>query len=378
VRFDKREAFKPTIRLVPRDVLTLRQLNRATLARQMLLARSRTSILDATTHLLALQAQIPRPPFVALWSRVDGLKREGVVKALLDKQLVRGTSLRGTLHLMTAADFVRFRETLQLALDRALKVLGGRVDGVDLDPVLALARTFFREPRTFDAFRDHLAETFPKNDVRAMAYAARLKVPLLQVPTSATWGFPAHAEFIVADAWLGRTKKAGIGCVEEFVLRYLAAYGPATAADVQAWSGLPSLKAAFETLRSRLVSFRVERGGELFDLPDAPRPPADAPAPVRLLPEWDSVIVARADARLLPPQHRSSVFQPGLRVLPTVLVDGMVAGTWKIEQRRQAASLIVSLFTSHSPRARREIEAEADALLAFTEPDASTRQIRII
>jgi hypothetical protein len=359
------------------NILTLRQLNRATLARQMLLARSRTSIVDATKQLVALQAQIARPPFVALWSRVEGVKREEIVKTLLDKRLVRGTSLRGTLHLMTAADFVRYRETLQTALDRGLKVLGARMESVQIDPALALAGKFFREPRTFDAFRDHLAEKFPKTDIRAMAYAARLKVPLLQVPTTATWGFPAQADFILADAWLGKPKKGSVGDAQEFVLRYLAAYGPATASDAQAWSGLPSLKPTFESLRSRLVVFRGERGGELFDLPDAPRPPADAPAPVRFLPDWDSVIVTRSDARLLPAQHRSSVFQPGLRVLPTVLVDGIVAGTWKIGRRRATASLIVSLFASQTARTRREIEAEGEALLAFAEPDAATRQIRV-
>jgi hypothetical protein len=361
---------------VPRDLLTLRHLNRATLARQMLLARSRASILNATQQLVALQAQIARPPFVGLWSRVEGLERDDVVKALLDKELVRGTSLRGTLHLMTAADFVRFRETLQTALDRGLKILGGRIDGVQMEPLLALAGRFFREPRTFDAFRDHLAEKFPKNDIRAMAYAARLQVPLLQVPTSAPWGFPSQADFITADAWLGKPKK-GSSDAEEIVLRYLAAYGPATAADAQAWSGIPGLKPTFEALRPRLVTFRGERGGELFDLPDAPRPPVDAPAPVRLLPEWDNVIVSRADARLLSTQHRSSVFQPGLRVLPTVLVDGIVAGTWKLERRGAAASLVVSLFGSQATRARREIEAEAEALLEFAEPDATARQVQM-
>jgi DNA glycosylase AlkZ-like len=367
---------------VPRDVFTLRQLNRATLARQMLLARSRTSVVQAIEQLVALQAQLPRPPFVGLWSRVEGLKRDEVVKALLDKRLVRGTSLRGTLHLMTAGDFGRFRDTLQTALDRGLKVLGARTEGLPIDSLVSLAEKFFREPRTFDAFRDHLAGKFPKSDIRAMAYAVRMRVPVLQVPTDAPWAFPAQADFITAEAWLGRptSRKKGSGDAEELVLRYLAAYGPATATDAQAWSGIPGLRPVFESLRPRLVSFRGERGGELFDLPDAPRPPADAPAPVRLLPEWDSVIVTRADARLLLPQHRSSVFQPGLRVLPTVLVDGMVVGTWKVDRRRAAATLIVSLFGTQPARAsreRRELEAEADALLRFSEPDAATHEVRI-
>jgi hypothetical protein len=362
---------------VPRNILTLRQLNRATLARQMLLARSRTSIPKATEQLVALQAQLARPPFVGLWSRVEGLKREDVVKALLDRRLVRGTSLRGTLHLMTAADFTRFRNTLQCALDRALKVLGARTDGLEMGPLKALAGQFFREPRTFDAFRDHLAGKFPKSDLRAMAYVIRMQVPLLQMPTEATWGFPAQADFITAEAWLGKPQEPTHGSEQDLVIRYLAAYGPATAADAQAWSGMPALRPAFEALRPKLATFRGERGGELFDLPDAPRPPADCPAPVRLLPEWDNVIVSRADARLLPPQYRSSVFQPGLRVLPTVLVDGSVVGTWKAERRRAAATAVVSLFGVQPARTRREIEAEADALLAFAEPDATTRAVKI-
>jgi hypothetical protein len=343
----------------------------------MLLARSGTSLVDITQHLVGLQAQLPRPPIVGLWSRIEGLQRENVVKALLDKRLVRGTSLRGTLHVMSAVDFGRFRATLQSALDRGLKMVGDRIDGVEMGPLMVLARKFFREPRTFDSFRDHLGEKFPKADVRAMAYATRMQLPLLQVPTETPWGFPTQADFITADAWLGAAKKGGRGTAEDLVLRYLAAYGPATAADAQAWSGVPALRPIFEALRPRLVTFRGERGGELFDLPDAPRPAEDTPAPVRLLPEWDNAIVGRADARLLPPQHRSSVFQPGLRVLPTVLVDGVVVGTWKVERRRATASLIVSLFASQPARARREIEAEAHALLRFAEPDADPRHVKV-
>ena len=362
---------------MPHQTLTLRQLNRATLARQMLLERRKATLVEATAHLVALQAQVPRPPFVGLWSRVQDVRRDDIVAALLDKRLVRGTSLRGTLHVMTAGDFSRFRVPLQAALDRGVKMIGDRTDGVEMERVLTLARTFFRQPRTFDAFRDHLAEAYPTGDVRAMAYATRMLLPLLQVPTDTPWGFPAQADFIAADAWLGESKKDAAATAEDLVLRYLAAYGPATAADAQAWSGIQGLRAVFETLLPRLVSFRGERGGELFDLPDAPRPEADVPVPVRLLPEWDNSIVGRADARLLPPQHRSAVFQPGLRVLPTVLADGVVVGTWKIERRKAAAVLIVSLFGKQPARARREIEAEAEALLAFTEADAGSREVRM-
>jgi hypothetical protein len=355
------------------DLLTMRQLNRATLARQLLLARSAGSITQAAEQLVGLQAQLPRPPFIGLWSRVEGVQRQEIVEALLDRRLVRGTSMRGTLHVMTAADFWRLRAPLEASLAQGVTKLGVRTEGVERSVLLELGRTFFATPRTFEALRDHLAGVFPGADARALAYAIRLQVPLLQVPGPAAWGFPAASDFITAEAWIG--PPGGEARREDLVLRYLGAYGPASAADAQAWTGVSGLRPVFEALRPRLVSFRAERGGELFDLPDAPRPAADVPAPVRLLPEWDNAIVGRADARLLPPQHRSSVFRPGLRVLPTVLVDGSVAGTWKMERRRASLTLTVSLFGAETARRRIEIEAEADALLRFSEPEAQLRKI---
>jgi winged helix DNA-binding protein len=361
---------------VPRNLLTLRQLNRATLARQLLLERHDLTPVAATAHLVALQAQVPRPPFIGLWSRTVRATREGIVKDLLAKRLVRGTFLRGTLHVMSADDYRRFRTPLQLALDRGIRVIGERADTFDVEQVLALGRTFFKKAQTFDAFRDHLAATYPDGDVRAMAYATRMQVPLLQVPTDTPWGFPAQAGFMSADAWLGSTALVG-SSVDDLMMRYLAAYGPATCADAQSWCGIPGLKAVFERLRPRLVSFKAERGGEVFDLPDAPRPDEDVPAPVRFLPDWDNAIVGRADARMLDPQHRARVFQPGLRVLATVLVDGMVAATWKIERTKSAADLTVTTFGTVPSRRRPEIEKEGKALLAFVEPDAATARVKI-
>jgi hypothetical protein len=356
-------------------LLTSGQLNRATLARQMLLARTSMTAVEATQHLVGLQAQLPRPPFIGLWSRVHGVQRQEVVQGLLDKQLVRGTSLRGTLHMMTAADYARFRAPLQAALDAGVAMLGPRTEGADRSRLLDMGRAFFREPHTFEAFRVHVAAAFPAADVRALAHTVRMQVPLLQVPTPTAWGFPASADFITAEAWIGPVGENESATREDLVLRYLAAYGPATIADAQAWSGVGGLKPVFEGLRSRLIAFRGERGGGLFDLPEAPRPPADVPAPVRLLPEWDNAIVSRADGRLLPAQHRSSVFRPGLRVLPTVLVDGSVAGTWKMERRGALTSVTMSLFGTQPASVRREIETEADALLRFAEPDSPSTRV---
>jgi DNA glycosylase AlkZ-like len=284
--------------------------------------------------------------------------------------------MRGTLHMMTAADFGQFRAPLQAALDRGMTILRDRVDATALPALLSAASAYFHEPRTFDAFRDHLARGAAAADIRAMAYAVRMQLPLLQVPTASAWGFPAQADFITADAWLGKPGAHRAATTESLVLRYLAAYGPATPADAQAWSGIPSLKSVFETLRPSLVAFRGERGGELFDLPDAPRPDPEVPAPVRFLPEWDNAIVGRADARLLAAEHRSRVFQPGLRVLATVLIDGRVAGIWKIERRKKVATLTIAPFGRVSTLVRRALESEAAGLLEFAESDASVKDLQ--
>jgi hypothetical protein len=374
-RVDRRLSGRRMIGRMPNDVLTLRQLNRATLARQMLLSRSAADATDVVRHLVAMQAQLPRPPFIGLWSRVDGFRRDDVVKALTGKRLVRGTSLRGTLHLMTAEDFARFRGPLQAALDRGVKMVAKRADAAAIAAALEAGREFFAKPYPFDAFREHLEASHAGKDIRAMAYACRMLVPLLQVPDGSAWGFPAQAGFITAEAWLGPRRATASGTAEDLVLRYLAAYGPSTVADAQAWSGIPSLRPVFTALRPRLAVFRAEKGGELFDLPDAPRPAADTPAPVRFLPDWDNVIVGRADSRILDAPHRAAVFQPGLRILATVLVDGHVAGTWSLDRRRSAAVVRVSLFAKAPARVRKEIEREADGVARFVEPAATAYQI---
>jgi hypothetical protein len=357
------------------QTLTLRELNRATLARQMLLARHQVPVLEAIERLIGLQAQIPRPPFVGLWSRVEGFEADDLVALLEKKKAVRATTMRGTIHLMTAADYDTIRPMLQPALDRGLRVIGARADGLDLPAIEKIARVSFRKPQTFDAFRDELQKQFPKADVRAMAYAARLRVPLVQVPTHTKWGFPAQADFVSAETWLGRKARAGCS-VADFVLRYLAGYGPARVVDVQAWSGVQGIKEVVEVLRPRLKVLKGEGRAELFDLPDAPRPPGDTPAPIRFVPDYDNVIGNRADARLVPVKYRSRVFLSALRVLPTFLVDGFAAGTWKIERNRAAATLTLAPFAALPPRVRADVEREGEALLRFVEPDAATFDVR--
>lgn len=255
--------------------LSTRQLNRATLARQMLLARQRMPALRAIERLVGLQAQWPRPPFIALWSRLTDFRADELTGLLHRRDVVRATLMRAAIHLMTAADYLRFRSTLQAALSRgAQSLIGDRVAGAEIDRMLAVARGFFTtEPRTFAELRAFLLTLDPAMDERAVAYAVRTHLPLVQVPTDVQWGHPATSDFADAEAWLGTPIPQSPDRLGELVTRYLAALGPSTVAGMQSWLGVPKLGPVVEQLEEKLVRVRDERGKEHFDLPDAPRPP---------------------------------------------------------------------------------------------------------
>ena len=359
--------------------MTTRELNRATLARQMLLARESMPATKAVARLVAMQAQLARPPFVGLWTRLDRFTRDQLIRAVLKKDVVRATSLRGTIHLMTAADFVAFRGAIQPALTKGMQViLRKRLDTFDSDRVMTMARAFFgKAPATFDAFRIHLKKSFPKDDERAMAYAVRMQLPMVQVPCDAAWGYDAAADFALADDWLGKSIPVCDTPATTLVTRYLAAYGPATIADAQTWSGLAGLRDTFEALRPSLVTFRDEKKRELFDLPDAPRPAGDVVAPVRFLPEFDTLMLAHADRRrFIADAHRPKLTSKNLQVAAVFLVDGMAAGTWKVERKRKTATLVLQSFGPLTKKAVAVLEVEGDALLRFVEEDAAERVVR--
>lgn len=363
---------------MPESTLSARALGRATLARHMLLGRARVSAVQALERLFALQAQLARPPFLGLWSRLAGFRREELAEALQRREVVRATLLRGTLHLVRAADYAAWRAALQPTLDRGVQsILRERTGRFDLDALIAEARAYFAEPRTFDAFREHLLAADPSIDARAMAYTARCKLPLVQVPDASAWSFPGAAAFTRADLWLGAPVDRGEPGPRGLVSRYLAAFGPASAADMQTWSGLAGLRESFAALRPALQSFRDERGRELFDLPDAPRPDPDAPAPVRLLPEFDALVLGHDDrTRLIDDAHRAAIFRPNLRILPTFLIDGRVAGTWKLTRAGKTATLTLEAFAAPTKPVRDELAAEAEQMLRFAEPDATSFDVK--
>jgi len=353
------------------ETLTRRQLNRATLARQLLLRREEISCVEAVERLCGLQAQEAKPPFLGLWTRVEGFRPEHLHEALHGRRVVRATLMRATLHLLAAGDYLAFRPALQPVLTQAMRVLGARAERLELERLLPAARALLDEKaRTFTELRALLQEAFPAVNDRALGYAVRTQLPLAMVPTADRWAFPSVAEFVLAETWLGEPLGEDRG-PRDLVLRYLAAFGPASAADAQTWSGLRGLKGALDGLRPELRVFRDERGRELFDILEAPRPDEDVPAPARFLPEFDNLVLSHADrTRLLEDEHRSSVVTKNLRVRATFLLDGFVSGTWGVERAKRAATLRLVPFEPLSAGAVDELVAEGEALLRLVEPDA--------
>ncbi len=358
--------------------LTRAELNRATLARQMLLAREPLGAVAAIERLAGMQAQEPKHPFIGLWTRVEGFSRDELLGALHEREVVRATLMRSTLHLMSARDYAALRMALQPPASVALRVLGARSQGLDPGAVLPAARELLRDgPLTFDDIRARLQELFPDVDDRALGYAVRTLLALVMVPAEGErWGFGRSTPFALAERWLGvalapQDRRA-------LVVRYLGAFGPASAKDAQTWSGIAGLKAVLDDMRDELVVFADERGRELFDLPGAPRPDPAVPAPARLLPEFDNLVLAYDDrTRVIADEHRPLVTTKNLRVKATFLLDGVVAGTWRTDVKRKLATLELAPFGRLTKQARSELEREALALLELAEPEAKGRDVKV-
>jgi hypothetical protein len=329
-------------------------------------------------HLVGMQAQQARPPFIGLWSRLVDFRPDDLRELLINRQVVRATLMRGTLHLMTRSDYLAFRSTLQPMLTLAMRsILRDRVESFPMEELLAEARRLFTEqPRTFTELRAALLERFPQADERAMGFTTRTQLPLVIVPGEQPWGFRADGDFALAEDWLGEPI-AETAHPHALVLRYLAAFGPASTADVQAWSGLQGLAPVLNELRPQLAVFRDERKRELFDLSDVPRPPEETPAPVRFVADFDNLVLSHADrTRVIAEEHRPVVVTKNGIVLPTILVDGFVAGTWKVTRARKLATLTVSPFATLSTTTQQELAMEGEPLMRFLEPDATQYDLR--
>jgi Winged helix DNA-binding domain len=364
--------------------LSPRAVNRATLDRQLLLRRHPLSARQAVRQLAGMQAQAPLAPYVGLWTRLSDFDPAQISTRLLERTVVRAPLMRGTVHLVDAADFVEFRPLFGALMAGALRAnFTRRLTGVDLTAVVAQARALLSAgPHTRAQLAKGLAVHWPDADPMALAYAATYLVPVVQVPPRGIWGKSAQATWLTADAWLaprlddqpsgeppadGRSGDdaplSGGAAIERLVVRYLAAFGPASVADAQTWSGLARLREVTDRLDLR--TYHGPDGAELLDLPDVALPDEDVPAPPRFLPEYDNLLLSYADrGRVIPHDHPVPLWPGNGGTQGTLLIDGSWDATWKITQE----ALTITPFRHLTAAEKSEITEEAARLLAFAAP----------
>ncbi|OOC55994.1 MULTISPECIES: winged helix DNA-binding domain-containing protein [Nocardiopsis] len=360
-------------------VLSRRALNRATLARQFLLRRVDRPVTEVVDHLVGLQAQTTHTWYVGLQSRIEDLDPHTVGGLLTDGELVRLPLMRSTLHLVTPQDCRRLRSTVQDAIagDLARSSHGKATAGVDLDAVVDAGRALLEKaPLTPSELGARLAERWTDTPANDLAYVVRCLLPAVQVPPRGVWGASGAPALAPADVWTGLPMDAEPD-PDTLVLRYLAAFGPATVRDVQAWSGLTRLRGVVDRLRERLVVLRGEDGAELFDLPGAPRPGPDVRAPVRFLYDFDNLLRGHADrSRVVSAENLRRLTSRNGMPPATVLVDGEVRGAWKVVRERGRAALEVTPFAPFGSAGREEAESEGLGLLGFLVPDHEGHEVR--
>jgi DNA glycosylase AlkZ-like len=361
------------------EVLSRRALNRALLERQLLLRRVAMPVADAVEHLVGLQAQATLPPYYGLWSRLEPFDPHEVGRLLTAREAVRLTLMRGTVHLATVRDALGLRPLVQAAIERGHNgTFGRRMGGADLGEIAAATRELLADgPLGARELGRRLVERGIGDDAEAIGNAARVYVPLVQVPPRGVWGESGQARYATLESWTGQAPQEEPS-VEDVVVRYLRAFGPASVLDAQNWSGLTKLKAVVERLRPGLAIFCNEDGRELFDLPEAPRPDPGVPAPVRLLGEYDNLLLGHADRRRIVPEDFPwlAMRAPG-RFVNNLLVDGVLRATWWIEREgKTTAVLAIRPHRKLTRGERHEVEAEAERMVEFAVGDANARGVR--
>ncbi|MFF7729417.1 winged helix DNA-binding domain-containing protein [Streptomyces sp. NPDC008001] len=372
-------------------ILTVRALNRALLERQLLLRRAALPVVDAVEHLVGLQAQSPMDPYYGLAARLDGFDPEELSGLLASRDVVRIPVMRSTIHLVSARDCRGLRDLCRPVIERSFRGNHGkRLPGADLPRVAELAARLVAErPHTFHDLGRALAEEWPEYAPQDLAMAARALLPLVQVPPRGLWGRSGPAAHTTAGHWLGdpgpgtapegATAPEGPGHATEpgaVLLRYLAAFGPASVKDMQKWSGLTGLRAVADGLRPGLRTFRDETGTELLDLPGAPLPDPGTDAPVRFLPEFDNIFLSHADrARIVASDHFRRIWRVN-RAAPTVLLDGFLRAVWRLDRGPDTTTLVVEPFETIRRAERAPLEEEAARVLAMAAP-GSKHDLRI-
>jgi hypothetical protein len=353
--------------LTPRT-LTQRELNRAILQRQLLLRREPVPAIDVVERLVGMQAQVPTDPYTALWSRIADFDPAELSADIEERRVVRAVMLmRTTIHLVSARDCLEIRPLIQPVVERQWRYspFAKALAGLDVDEVLDAGLALLAErPQTAGAIGKRLADRWPDRDPSSLGHAVRWLVPMVQIPPRGLWGRGGQPVLETVERWLGAplSKKPSL---DELVLRYLAAFGPATAKDFGVWSWLTGIGEVVERLRPRLVTYRDEAGRELFDVPDVALPDPETPAPVRLLPEFDNLLLSHDDrSRMADPAYRGGPWWHG-----SLLVDGFLVGTWRPERRPGGMTLRIGLYRPLADAELTDVEAEAARLVAFLVPD---------
>jgi hypothetical protein len=351
--------------------ITQAELGRATLARQFLLERTDAPALQVIERLVGMQSQVPNPAFTGLWSRIQDFDFDELSSLMMERQTVRLTLMRATVHLVSADDARGLRPLIQDLYDRQflaarVRELGG--SGVDLDDLDAYTRELLEEePRSAKDLEALLGERWPGAPPKMMLTVARLRLPLLQVPPRGVWGKSLQTTYALLDHFTGAPLES-MGR-EDVVRRYLAAAGPATVEDFERWSGLVGFGPVFGKLAGddELLRLRGPGDAELYDLPDAPRPDPETPAPVRILPEWDSMLMMHADrGRVVDPDRRAALLSVNGIYASSVLSGGRIVAavkTTKATKGRTGGTIDVWPFEKLTKAAQTAIAAEGDGLL---------------
>jgi hypothetical protein len=345
--------------------LTARQLNRATLGRQLLLRREPLGAVDAVRRIVALQAQEAASPYLALWNRIIDFDPADLDAAFAERALVKASLIRITLHAVIAEDYPAFHDAMRSSLRAARlhdrRFISSGLSIAEADALVPDLLEFAARPRTKAEIEGRLAAQLGESKPRVW-WALRTFAPLHHAPTGGPWSFGAAATFVAAGTRPG--SKAADEAVQQLALRYLQAFGPASAADLAQFTMLrrPVTLQAMRALGSKVVELEGPDGATLFDVPAGLLPVEATPAPPRLLPMWDSILLAYADrSRVIPPDYRRLVIQQNGDVLPTLLVDGYVAGVW----RSVEGGIEALAFHRLSEEAWSGLTAEAGALVAF-------------
>jgi hypothetical protein len=360
--------------------LTRRALNRATLDRQLLLRRHTMPVLKAVAELGGMQAQAPLAPYAGLWTRLEGFHPEDLSTLISERAVLRAHVMRNTVHLVTTQDYLDSGPLFTQLRERALRgSFGQRLPGADFTEVRAYAAAVLAGRQLTRAqLGKLLAERWPGADENALGHAATHLLPVVQVPPRGIWGTTGKVTVALVQDWL-RTPvtvlplTAQPEAMKRLVLRYLAAFGPATVNDMQTWSGLTRLREITGRLAGQLRTLTGPGGEELLDLPDAPRPDPDTPAPPRFLPEYDNLLLSYADRGRVIPHGRPVPLPPGNgSAQGTLLIDGQWNATWKITRSVLHIQPFIPLSTAEADA----ITTEGARLLDFAAESSESRDIR--